>query len=208
MAKTDDYNKALGLAKEELRSRNPLRVCRLSGGLCIEKEAQPTGIRLMFLHRMVTISWPDLVFHHAPGSSEIPIKQQILILHYLNGATEENLTGEWISYQDIPSAKFYLDAFNRRVRNPLINTFGDQPYQLLLVAKELFGATQSSLGDISIQIQALPKVPITFVLWRGDEDFPPDITILFDSSIKDILSAEDVSELASQIVHPLIANAR
>ena len=208
MAKTDDYNKALGLAKEELRSRNPLHVCRLSGGMCIEKEAQPTGIRLMFLHRMVTISWPDLGFHHASGRGEVPIKQQILILHYLNGATEENLTGEWISYQDIPSAKFYLDAFNRRVRYPLINTFGDQPYQLLLVAKELFGATQSSLGDISIQIQALPKVPIIFVLWRGDEEFPPDGTILFDSSIKDILSAEDVSELSSQIVYPLIAKAR
>lgn len=208
MARTDDYNKALGLAKEELRDRNPLHVCRLSGGLCIEKEGQPTGIRLMFLHRMVTISWPDLVFHHTSGRGDVPIKQQILVLHYLNGSTREDLTGEWISYQDIPSAKFYIDAFNRRVRNPLINTFGDQPYQLLLVAKELFGATQSSLGDISIQIQALPKVPITFVLWRGDEDFPPDITILFDSSIKDILSAEDVSELASQIVYPLIAKAR
>jgi hypothetical protein len=208
VARIDDYNKALGLAKEELRSRNPLHVCRLSGGLCIEKEARTTDIRLMFLDRIVQISWPDLAFHHASGSGEVPIKQQILMLHYLNNATKENLTGELISYQDIPSAKFYLDAFNRRVRYPLINTFGDQPHQLLQIAKELFGATQSSLGDISIQIQALPKVPITFVLWRGDEEFPPDGTILFDSSIKDILSAEDISELASQIVYPLITKAK
>jgi hypothetical protein len=208
VAKIDDYKKALELAKEELRNRNPLHVCRLSGGLCIEKDAQPAEIRLAFLHRIVTISWPDLIFHKTSGSGDVPIKQQVLILHYLNGSTKENLAGEWISYQDIPSAAFYIDAFNRRVRYPLINTFGDQPDQLLLVAKEIFGATQSSLGDISMQIQALPKVPVTLVLWRGDEDFSPDGTILFDSSIKDILSAEDISELASQIVYPLIARVR
>lgn len=204
MARINDYIEALEIAKEELRNRNPLHVCRLSGSLCIEKGGQPTGIRLTFLNRMVTISWPDLVFYQE-SSKEIPIKQEILILHYLNGSKGKDLTGEWISYQDIPSAKFYLDAFNRRVKYPLVNTFGDQPDQLLLVAKELFEAAKSSIGDISVQIQALPRVPITLVIWRGDEEFSSDGTILFDSTIKDILSAEDISELTSQIVYPLIA---
>jgi len=80
--------------------------------------------------------------------------------------------------------------------------------RLPVVAQELFAAQIASMGDVSVTIQAFPKVPITFIIWRGDEEFPPNGTILFDSSIKDnLLSAEDISELVSMIVYPLIAKA-
>ena len=207
MARIDDYKMALRIAKEELSSRNPLHFCQLSDALFIEKKDEPTIIRLTFLNRIITISWPDLLFYQ-DSNQEIPIKEKILILHYLNGSKKEEVTGEWITYQDIPSGRFYLDAFNRRVKYPLINTFGEHPDKLPLLAKELFGATTSSIGDISILIQALPKIPITLVIWKGDEEFSSDGAILFDSSIKNILSAEDVSELTSMIVYPLIAKAR
>jgi len=174
--------------------------------LCKEEDGA-TIIRLTFLNRMITISWPDLLFYQ-DSNKDVPIKERILILHYLNGSKGEDLTRELIAYQDIPSARFYLDAFNRRVKYPLINAFGDEPDQLSLLAKELFGANISSIGDISVQIQALPRIPITLVIWRGDEEVSSDGTILFDTSIKDILSAEDISELTSMIVYPLIAKAR
>jgi len=206
VARIDDYNTALELAKKELSDRNPLHFCRLGGAFYIE-EGGSNIIRLTFLNRMITISWPDLLFYQ-DSNEEIPIKKKILILHYLNGSKKQDLTGELITYQDIPSARFYLDAFNRRVKYPLIKAFGDQPDQLPIVARDLFGATTSSVGDISVLIDALPKIPVTLVIWMGDEEFSSDGTILFDSSIKDILSAEDISELTSMIVYPLIARVR
>jgi hypothetical protein len=207
MARADDYRRAYEIAKEELQNRNPHHVCLASGALCMEKGKRLTGIRLMFLNRPVTVGWPDVAFHQE-SREDIPIKQKILVLHYLNGASSEDLTGDWISYKDIPSARFYLDAFNRRVKHPLVMAFGEYPDRLPHVAKELYGATTSSLGDVSVQIQAFPKVPITLVIWKGDEEFPCDGTILFDSSIKDMLSAEDISELTSQVVYPMIAKAK
>ena len=207
MARADDYRRAFEIAKEELQNRNPHHICRASAALCIEEGKRLTGIRLMFLNRPITIDWPDVAFHQE-SREEIPIKQKILVLHYLNGACSEDLTGDWISYKDIPSARFYLDAFNRRVKIPLVSTFGEHPDRLPPIAMELYGATTSSLGDVSVQIQALPKVPITLVIWKGDEEFPCDGTILFDSSIKDTLSAEDISELTSQVVYPMIAKAQ
>ena len=206
MARIDDYNTALELAKKELSNRNPLHFCRLSGAFYIEEGGSPL-IRLTFLNRMITISWPDLLFYQ-DSNEEIPIKEKILILHYLNGSKKQDLTGELITYQEIPSARFYLDAFNRRVKYPLIKAFGDQPDQLPIVAMELFGATTSSVGDISVLIDALPKIPVTLAIWMGDEEFSSDGTILFDSSIKDMLSPEDISELTSMIVYPLIAKVR
>lgn len=206
MARIEDYNKAFELAQGELRNRNPVHVCRLSGAHFIEKKGEPFAIRLTFLNEIITIRWPDLLFQHEP-KGDIPIKQKIVILHYLNGSTEKDPTGELIGYQDIPSAKFYLDAFNRRVKHPLVSAFGEQPDTLLTIATGLFAATPSSIGDASVVIQALPKIQITLVIWRGDEEFASDGTILFDSSIQHILSPEDISELTSMIVYPILAKA-
>jgi hypothetical protein len=203
MARIDDYNMALEIAKNELSKRNPLHVCRLSGASWEEKSGSTT-MRLRFLNRMITISWPDLLFYQG-SNEEVPIKERILILHYMNGSERGHLTGELIAYQDISFARFYVDAFNRRVKYPMINAFGNRPDQLPGLARELFAARTASLGDISVLIQALPKIPVTLVIWKGNEEFPLDGTILFDSSIKDILSAEDISELTSRIVYPLIA---
>lgn len=208
MARIDDYKKALEIGKEEISNKNPLHLCRLSGGQFIEKANKPDSIQIMFLNRMVNISWPDLIFTQ-DSDKEIKIKEKILILHYLNNAKKEDLTEELIAYQEIPSARFYLSSFNARSRDPFIATFGENPDKLPVVAQELFAAQIASMGDVSVTIQAFPKVPITFIIWRGDEEFPPNGTILFDSSIKDnLLSAEDISELVSMIVYPLIAKAQ
>jgi hypothetical protein len=207
VARADDYKEAVQIASTQLRSRDPHCVCRLTGALCTEKGSQPCGIKLTFLGRTITMSWPDLAFRQDSGE-EISLKQRVVILHYLNGAHEEGPRGDWISFQDIPSARFYLDAFNRRVKSPLVATFGDHPDRLLPAAQELFGATRASIGDMSVQIQALPKVPIILVIWKGDEEFSSDGTLLFDRSIKHMLSAEDISELTSQVVYPLIAKAK
>jgi len=208
VARIDDYKKALEVGKEEISNKNPLHLCRVSGGQFIEKANEPNSIHIKFLNRMVTISWPDLIFSQ-DSDKEMKIKEKILILHYLNNAKKEDLTGELIAYQEIPSARFYLSSFNARSRDPFIAAFGENPDKLPVVAQELFAAQMASMGDVSVTIQAFPKVPITLIIWRGDEEFPPNGTILFDSSIKDnLLSAEDISELVSMIVYPLIAKAQ
>jgi len=208
VARIDDFKKALEIGKEELSKKNPLHLCRLSGGEFFEKANEQSSIRIKFLNRMISISWPDLIFSQ-DSDEELKIKEKILILHYLNNAKKEDLTGDLIAYQEIPSARFYLSAFSARSTDPFIATFGENPDKLPIVAQELFAAERVSMGDVSVTIQAFPKVPITFIIWQGDDEFPPNGTILFDSSIKDnLLSAEDISELVSMIVYPLIAKSR
>lgn len=207
MARVDDYRMALEMTEKEIRERNPLHLCRLSGALFTEQGGDSAVIRLKFLNRTITVTWPDLLFSQ-DQEGEVSIKEKIVILHYLNGVKREYGGEEWISYKDIPSARFYLDAFNRRVKQPLIGAFGELPDRLISCAKELFGATTSSFGDVSVVIQALPKVPVALAVWKGDEEFPADGAILFDRSIQDMLSAEDISELSSMIVYPLVAKAR
>jgi hypothetical protein len=208
MARIDDYKKAAELGKQKLVNKNPKRVADQSGAH-LEADSQGNArLILDFLGKRVAITWPECWFSFVGSDLEAPIQQQVLILHYLNGAKGPKLRNEWIAYQQVPDGKFYLDAFHRRAKNPMVEAFGDQPELLVELAKEAYGARPSDQGDVSVVIQAFPRVPVALIMWKGDDEFPAEGNILFDRSISDILSAEDIAWLAGMIVYPLIGMAK
>jgi hypothetical protein len=54
----------------------------------------------------------------------------------------------------------------------------------------------------------LPRVPITFILWEGDDEFPPSIKILFDPSITGYLPLEDISVISKLASTRIVKEAR
>jgi hypothetical protein len=208
MARIDDYEKAVELGKKELEGKNLKRIASISGAdFKVDSEGNPV-LTLGFLGRKAIISWPDLYFSFEESNEEVPIQQQVLLLHYLRGCDGARIVGEWISYQEVPDGKFYLDAFLRRAKNPMVQAFGKEPDLLVKLAKETYGATPFDQGDLSVVVRALPMVPVALILWREDDEFPPEGNILFDRGISGILSAEDIAWLAGMIVYPLMGMAR
>jgi hypothetical protein len=207
----DDYKQALNLASEQLKDKDPEVLASLSGAVTgRDKEGRKTLV-LNALNQEVSITWPDLTFVSEKPEAEIPIQQQILYLHYLCGAWSSKgakATGEWISFQEIPDGRFYMDAFQRRAKNPMVMTFGEKPDLLLKVATELYGAVPFNQGDVSVVVTALPLVPVALILWKGDEEFPPEGNVLFDRSIIGVLSAEDIAWLSGMVVYPMIGRAK
>ena len=208
MARIDDYKNAVAIGKEELRKKEPGRIAALSGGTIVEEGGEHPVLTIPFLNREVSIRWPELGCFFKDSGEEVPVQEQVLIFHYLNGANGLNPTGQWIAYQEIPDGRFYLDAFLRRAKNPMVQVFGSIPEKLVDLAVRVYGAAPFDQGDLSVTIQAFPLVPVALILWRGDDEFPPEGTILFDQTISRIFSAEDVAWLAGMIIYPLIGMAK
>jgi hypothetical protein len=211
MPRIDDYKQALKLASEKLSDKNPELVASLSGAEISRDKERGTRLVLNTLGQEVSITWPDFRFASEKAEAEIPIQQQILYLHYLYGALSSSgarAMGEWISFQEIPDGRFYMDAFQRRAKTPMVMSFGEKPELLLKVATEMYGVAPFNQGDVSMVVRALPLVPVALILWKGDEEFPPEGNILFDRSIIRILSAEDVAWLSGMVVYPLIGRAK
>ena len=208
MPRIDDYINAVALGKEELRQKDPERIATLSGGTLSEKGSANPSLTIPFLNRQIVIRWPELYCFFKDTGEEVPVQQQVLIFHYLNGANGLQPTGQWISYQEIPDGRFYLDAFLRRAKNPMVQVFGSIPEKLMELAVRQYGAVPFDQGDLSVTLQALPLVPVALILWKGDDEFPPEGTILFDKTIPSMLSAEDVAWLAGMIIYPLMGMAK
>ncbi len=204
MARIDDYITAVSLGKKELTGKDPKQIARRSGAIYVEETNGKTNLSIQFLNREINISWPELDFTYRLDNNEVPIQQQVLLLHYLNLVEDVEISGEWIAYQEVPDGKFYLDAFIRRAKNPMVQGFGNNPELMVKLTTEVYGATPMAQGDQAVKIQALPLIPVALILWEGDDEFTPEGTILFDRTVSQVLSAEDIAWLAGMIIYPLL----
>lgn len=124
----------------------------------------------------------------------------ILILHYLTHRLKglTTLTGEWVSFKELAGVEGYYPAFRKRAIEPIIRKYGSNPEAILAVLERLPGKRVNQ-GDIGIALEVFAEVPALVILWRGDEEFGPEVNMLFDKSIKDIFCTEDIVVLAGFI---------
>ena len=203
MPRIDDYYNAAKIAIEALDKESPKDILRRSGF-----EADAEGILVPFLNRTYRIGIPGFAFSDtAPEPKDVPIQEQVLILHYLQAGGLQFPTGNWIAYREIQGASFYFSAFVKRAIDPLKKTFGSN-IQGLVKAAEQLGGQAIPAGDAGFEFRVLPRIPVQLILWEGDAEFPPEANILFDETIGDILSPEDVAWLAGMLVYRLMALSR
>lgn len=158
------------------------------------------ALQIEFLGQQYLLNYPGGRFVPMPPSDkELPIPAQILILHYVTNLSEVQEAGRLISYKELPGGAIYIKPFTGRAIDPLIRSFGSDPDSLLSVASAL-GGYSNGLGDVGITYKVFPRVPISLILWRGDDEFPASGNILFDASAPQLLPTEDFAVLASMVV--------
>ena len=204
MARIDDYREAFRLACQELVKAKLHRICSLSGAIVIEDKNGNPAISISFMNQDHLIHFePEVDVILQTNREPVPIPEKILILHYLLTARGESFQQNLITFRQVPEGPFYYSAFVKRALEPLAQTFGPGPQRLLECGSQL-GAIPDELGDVSITLKPLPHVPVTLVIWGGDDELPPQANILFDESIVSYLPTEDIAVLCSMIVYRLI----
>jgi hypothetical protein len=206
VARIDDFQHALEIAWETIGTRDLIEISHNAGVEQRELKGE-TKILLPFFQRFVTISCPARIIYCEDGGSPLSLQEQGLILHYLLGVRDIPLAGDSITYREIPSGEFYYQPFLQRAQFPFIRRFGADHPTFIKTAFHL-GAMKSNMGDAAMIFYPFPKTPVTLVLWKGDEEFLPEGTILFDSSIKLFLPAEDIAYLAGIVVYKIMALAK
>ena len=172
--------------------------------VCAKTGAQPEGesrVVIGYLNEPYVISLPEGEVWSKDGS-EIPLKEKILILHYLTFAKGTSLSGKMLSYKQLPGIASYYSVFYQLGLKPILDRFGKNPEHLINAAEGL-GGHKVDYGDAAVIINAFPRVPITIALWRGDEEFLPQGNLMFDPTVSDYLPLEDLREVCHTIARRL-----
>ncbi|MDD4876284.1 MAG: DUF3786 domain-containing protein [Dehalococcoidales bacterium] len=197
------YKLAYKLASEQLLEIHEIaQHCQKSGSQYEIIDSQGT-ITLSYLNQTYQITLPDINISLLHSKDTIPFREKILMLHYFIQARGTANTNKIIAFRELPEGANYFPTFFKRAIKPLIEHFGKEPEKLLTAANKMSG-NKAAYGDISVTINAFRYVPITFVLWLGDEELDPGGNILFDSTITDYLSTEDINVLCETIIWKLV----
>jgi hypothetical protein len=175
--------------------------CRKSGARYIGHNE----IVIDYLNQPYHVMLPECKILLENSDKEAPLRDKILMLHYFAGAKGTPAVGKSIAYKQIPGGVSYFPAFSQRAIGPLVRAFGKSPELLRKTAAKL-GGRDADFGDVSVTINAFDRVPLTFVLWKGDEELAPNGNILFDANISDYLPTEDVTVLSETVVWKLVRN--
>ncbi len=159
-------------------------------GLRYEQKGNGMVVHVPYFDEDITLTIPEFSFSSSKGAN-VTLVTKIIILHYINSASGVPFAGEKVAYGDIPACMHYDPVFEKRVLKPLIKAFGYDKYAFIEAGRSL-GAKEEQFGDASLTLFAFPKIPITFIIWEGDDEFPPSAKALFDPSITAYLPLEDI----------------
>ena len=199
------YRKTFELACGRL-GELPLEERAAKAGVGLVKKEGAAYLSIPFFDENIELAVPGFVFKSAKGSN-ITLTAKIIILHYLIQASGAQVGAGIKPYEDIPGCRVYLPVFERRVVTPLLRAFGYSRDAFSAAGKALGGKAEE-YGNASFTLYAFPRLPITFILWEGEDEFPPSIKVLLDQSIHTYLPLEDIVVVSKMAATRILKEAR
>jgi len=166
---------------EDLRARPQEEIVHRPG---VEVSADNRSYEVKFLNSLYLIDpIRERITELKPDPKrELPEEFQILLIRYLVAKNGGPLDGKEVSEKDFPGGVTFFQGPHTLHTAPIIELYGNDPEGFEIRCREL-GAVPVPHGDKAMRFSPFPTIPVTYVLWRADEEFPASMSVLFDSSI-------------------------
>ena len=166
-------------------------------GVEYDEERQQFYIRLMGYRYLV--DFPEFAVHKEDEDEEgafllldmVPAK--IIVLRFLLSAQVVKSSGKYLTYREVPWGEVYFRQFEGRCLMRLKFGFGFKLDKFAEGMEKLPGVKKLSLGDVSYEFEFINGLHVRFILWAGDEEFPPSSQILFEDKFPYAYQAEDLA---------------
>jgi hypothetical protein len=131
------------------------------------------------------------------------VELTLFLLHYLLGTKETSLEGKRVSEKELKGGEMFFRGPHTLPVKGIIEKFGRNPQGFMELGLKL-GGKKVELGDASIELAAAPKIPVTYVLWAEDDEFPASVSILFDPTIQEFLPLDIIYGATIVLSHRLV----
>lgn len=180
-------------------------------GVEYDEEKQQFHIRLMGFRYLV--DFPEFAVHKEDENEEgafllldmVPAK--IIVLRFLISAQVVKSSGKYLTYREVPWGEVYFRQFEGRCLMRLKFGFGFKLDKFVEGMEKIPGVKKLSLGDVSYEFEFINGLHVRFILWAGDEEFPPSSQILFEDNFPYAYQAEDLAVVGDISISTLKALA-
>jgi len=128
---------------------------------------------------------------------------ELIALIYCNAVSAVYPLGkDIVGPKDLKEAHFFQGPHVLRTDH-LLERYGEDPDGFRQAARSLEG-TPMEMADAAFQLRPFPRVPLYYLLWQGDREYPPRISILFDRSIEQVFAADAIWGLVNYVSLALV----
>ena len=174
---------------QDLKGLDLQKVCKNTGAdLC-----PPERLRFAFLNETIFVNLKDESLYRSIAAYQEKIENslfELITLVYLLNASAVSQSQEMIGVKELKDAHFFQGPHTLDF-SPLLTRYGND-FEAFDRAAQQLQATQMDLADTAYKFLTFPKIPMYYLLWAGDEEFHPNVSVLFDRSIEHHLSADAI----------------
>ena len=187
---------------EVIKGLKPEDVCRRADAVFEEK----TGLyRIKSFCWEISLSTRDKrISGNSPASDTLLNRlgyfSRLSILSYLATAKNIPLAGQHLNPVNLKGGQLFFRGTHVLPLDKLSEKYNDTTEDFINKGIELGGERQDH-GDASIMLYPLPRVPVILILWQGDNEFPPDASILFDSTSEIHMPIDIIWSVAMMSLH-------
>lgn len=159
------------------------------------------ALSLTFLGGTYAVSHPDFTI---TGPTPLRNQEQILFLRYLLDGVFVPPSGAYLTYREFPWGEVYLQQFTGRCIKRFAFSYGFKP-DLLRRVMERMEARSVPQSDQGWEITLMRGLTLRFLLWLGDDEFPPSGQILFSDNFRSAFTAEDMANIGDIVLNRMKA---
>lgn len=188
---------------DALRDRDPGDVVRKT----LARSA-PGGFFLEFLGRNLRVDVGKRGLFEAGEGGDRPLDRPLLelvVLVYLLFAGDAVERDDVVGFRDLREGHFFRGPHVLPTAR-LAKRFGSDLDEFRTAVAALNGQPME-MADAAAKLRPLPKIPLYFLLWEGDDEFPAEASVLFDRSIEDHFSADAIWGLVNLVTDGLVKGA-
>lgn len=155
-------------------------------------------ITLRHFGRKYGVNTADGVIHALEDQDPVTVDQKLNIYNlFWYSSPLAILRGQWVPFAELRGASPFAPAFQRNIINAFSQTFSGHLKELESAFQRL-GGKKLAFGDVGYELNAFECIPLRFIFWDADEEFPAQANILYDYSATDFIHVESTVSIAGE----------
>jgi hypothetical protein len=187
---------------DALQDRDPIDLCNLT----LFSPVPDRQLMFCFLHENIIVDLGQRCLKRMKAgawqATDDPLLELVTLV-YLNNVREMVPLGrDLVGAKDLKEAHFFQGPHALPL-DALLTRYGrDVPG--FRQAAEFLKGQPADMADITYRLLPFPRIPLYYLLWEGDGEFEPRMSVLFDRSIEAVFPADAIWGLVNRVTTELL----
>lgn len=185
-----------------LRAKDPLLVCHQT----LFSPSPDGGFLFRFLGEPVRVDPAGRRLLRWNGGrwekTDDPLLELATVVYLMKVQDVYPLGRDIVGPKDLREGHFFQGPHELKIA-PLLERYGKDAEGFRTAAVGLAGEAVE-MADAAFRLKPFPRIHLYYLLWEGDDEYPPRMSVLFDRSIENILPADAIWGLVTRVSTALL----